>query len=46
MYKIELKDEDMKNLLAFLERTTMTGKEAILYLRIIQTLQNAEREGD
>ena len=30
----------------FLERTSMTGKEAIAYLQILQAIQKAEEEGD
>ena len=46
MYKIELTQEQKNNLILFLERVTMTGKEAIAYLQILQAIQNAEREGD
>jgi len=50
MYKLILTEEERKNLILFLERTSMTGKEAIAYLRILQAIQAAEKieekEGD
>lgn len=46
MYKLMLTEEDRKNLILFLERVNMTGKEAIAYLQILQAIQKAEREGD
>lgn len=46
MYKIELTQEQKNNLILFLERVNMTGKEAIAYLQILQAIQKAEREGD
>ena len=46
MYKVEFTEEERTNLILFLERVNMTGKEAIAYLQILQALQKAEKEGD
>lgn len=50
MLTIKLTDQDRNNLVAFLERVDMKGKEALAYLRILQALEQAEeleeKEGD
>lgn len=46
---IELTEEQRRNLLIFLERVTMQGKEVGAYVQIIQALQNPiekTEEGD
>ena len=45
--KIELTEEMRRNLLIFLERVTLQGKEVAAYIQIIQALQKPlEKEGE
>ena len=45
--KIEITEEMRKNLLIFLDRVTLQGKEVGAYVQIIQALQKPlEKEGD
>lgn len=40
-YNIELSEEQMQNLLIFLERVSLTGKEVPAYIALIQAMQDA-----
>ena len=42
-YKIELSEENLKNLVVFLERTDLKGKEMGAFVEIIQKLNKAEK---
>lgn len=42
LYQITMNEREYKNLLAFLERTTITGKEVIAYNMVYKDLLNAK----
>jgi hypothetical protein len=42
LYQITMSEREYKNLLAFLERTTITGKEVIAYNMVYKDLLNAK----
>lgn len=42
MKKIELREEQLNNLLIFLERVDLKGQEAIAYVGIVQSLVQAQ----
>ena len=41
MMCIEMSEQDYRNLQAFLERVTLTGKESLAYVSIMQSLLGA-----
>ena len=41
MMYIEMSEQDYRNLQAFLERVTLTGKESLAYVSIMQSLLGA-----
>lgn len=45
--KVELNKEQIKNILVFLERTSLKGNEVVAYVDIINTLsESLESEGE
>lgn len=42
MYKIELTQQDLNNLKIFLSRTTLSGKEALGFVKLADKIENAK----
>lgn len=42
MFAIKLTQQEMNNLKAFLSRTTLTGNEALEFMKLVDKLENAE----